>query len=309
LLDGIFREKQSSRNDAFIASLLASYFLLLGLPPFTGPFALVLLCFAGSRALGKPENAQELLARYHPRPKPREVIKPLAAAKTLVPQVKRQKSAVVASLFEAAASPEKPQESLFTSAREGKREDRENKEEAQPLAVEQRYEIRFSINSELKQKLDKARILLSGKYPRGAALEDVLGEALELLLEKKSPEQRSKRREARKAKKLGHEQAKQSEPAKPSRHIPQELRDEVYQRDGGCCAFVGTNGRRCAERFDLEVHHLQPRAKGGEHSLSNLELRCKCHNLYDAELDYGQNFMQRFTAPALLSRGKAESQL
>ena len=30
-------------------------------------------------------EAEELLARYHPRPKPREVIKPLATAKTVVP--------------------------------------------------------------------------------------------------------------------------------------------------------------------------------------------------------------------------------
>jgi len=205
-------------------------------------------------------ETEELLSRYHPRPKPREVIKPLAA----VSQLKRQETPAIASLFEApaksVASPEKPQENLFTSAREGRTEDRntEHKEEVKPLAVEQRYEIRFSINSELKQKLDKARVLLSGKYPRGAGLEDVLGEALELLLEKKSPEQRSKRREERRAKKLGREQTKQSSPAKPSRHIPQELRDQVHQRDGGCCAFVGSDGRRCAERFNLTLHHVKP---------------------------------------------------
>ena len=60
-LDGIFREKQSLRIESSIASLLASYSLLAGLPPFTGPFALVLLCFVNSRALREPENAHGIL--------------------------------------------------------------------------------------------------------------------------------------------------------------------------------------------------------------------------------------------------------
>ena len=59
------------------------------------------------------------------------------------------------------------------------------------------------------------------------------------------------------------ERARATKPSPgPSRHIPAAVRRAVWRRDGGCCAFVGTEGR-CGERAFLELHHVEPYAVGG----------------------------------------------
>jgi 5-methylcytosine-specific restriction endonuclease McrA len=71
-----------------------------------------------------------------------------------------------------------------------------------------------------------------------------------------------------------------------SRHVPAAVRREVWARDGGQCAFVGRDGR-CPERARLEFHHVVAYADGGATNVSNLELRCRAHNQYEAELTFG----------------------
>jgi hypothetical protein len=44
-----------------------------------------------------------------------------------------------------------------------------------------------------------------------------------------------------------------------SRHVPASVKRQVWARDDGQCAFVGTRGR-CAERGCLEVHHVIDKA-------------------------------------------------
>ena len=71
-----------------------------------------------------------------------------------------------------------------------------------------------------------------------------------------------------------------------SRHIPSAVKRSVWQRDNGRCAFNGPHGR-CTETGFLEYHHVVPFASGGRTSPSNLELRCRAHNQYEAELWFG----------------------
>jgi hypothetical protein len=61
----------------------------------------------------------------------------------------------------------------------------------------------------------------------------------------------------------------------------------VWLRDLGLCAFVGTNGRRCADRAFVEFHHLRPYAMGGLATVDNVQLRCRRHNDYEARLLFG----------------------
>jgi len=61
---------------------------------------------------------------------------------------------------------------------------------------------------------------------------------------------------------------------------------EVWARDGGRCAFVGTTGR-CAETGFLEFHHVVPYAAGGSATVENLQLRCTAHNKYETERFFG----------------------
>ncbi len=81
---------------------------------------------------------------------------------------------------------------------------------------------------------------------------------------------------------------------KRSRHIPQEIRDEVFARDGGRCAFVGDDGKRCGSDWNLEIDHIIPFARGGKNTPDNLRLLCAKHNRLAAEREYGSEFMKKY---------------
>lgn len=58
---------------------------------------------------------------------------------------------------------------------------------------------------------------------------------------------------------------------KPSRHIPQHIQREVWQRDGGNCV-------QCRATTYLEFDHIIPHSKGGASTLNNVQLLCrKCN--------------------------------
>ncbi|MCC6777798.1 MAG: HNH endonuclease [Hyphomicrobiales bacterium] len=67
-----------------------------------------------------------------------------------------------------------------------------------------------------------------------------------------------------------------------SRYIPVAVRRAVWERDRGRCAFVSRDGRRCATRAFLQFHHRVEFARGGEHTVENLALRCGPHNRYES---------------------------
>ena len=60
------------------------------------------------------------------------------------------------------------------------------------------------------------------------------------------------------------------------------------------CAFVGTAGR-CNERGFLELHHVVPFADGGNATAENIQLRCRAHNAYEAELHFGSFLVREET--------------
>ena len=76
-----------------------------------------------------------------------------------------------------------------------------------------------------------------------------------------------------------------------SRYIPAAVRREVWERDGGRCAFVDARGQRCRAMTALEFHHVLPHARGGPATPANLGLRCRTHNQLAAEEDFGRDFM------------------
>jgi hypothetical protein len=142
-----------------------------------------------------------------------------------------------------------------------------------PLAPE-RYEVRFTASAETCAKLKRAQDLLRHAIPNGdtAAIVD---RALTLLvadLERKkfSATERPRRRRA-------------SDPRTPTA----EVKRAVSRRDAKRCAFVSKDGHRCEERGFLEFHHVIPAAMGGEFTVENIQLRCRAHNGYEADLFYG----------------------
>jgi hypothetical protein len=135
-----------------------------------------------------------------------------------------------------------------------------------------RDEIRFTATAETRAKLQRAQEQLSHAVPPGdvAAIFDRALTALLEGLARTSVGQRTDR------------------PIAPgSRHVPKRVKRAVWLRDGGQCVFVARGGRRCSGRAFLEFHHRRPYAIGGEASTDNIELRCRAHNAYEAELFYG----------------------
>lgn len=139
----------------------------------------------------------------------------------------------------------------------------------------QRFKVQFTISRETHDKLRRAQDLMRHSIPNGdPAL--IFDRALALLVENLERSKLAAVTRPRSA----------NVPGSRSRHVPTSVRREVWKRDAGQCAFVGTQGR-CTERGFLEFHHVVPWADGGQTTIENLQLRCRAHNAYEAELFSG----------------------
>jgi 5-methylcytosine-specific restriction endonuclease McrA len=139
-----------------------------------------------------------------------------------------------------------------------------------------RYLLRVTLSADAHAQLRRAQDLMRHTVPTGDVTQ-IVSQALTLLVDHLE----------------GMKIAKASRPrriSKPSRsrnrHIPAHVRREVWARDGGRCAFVGSQGR-CMETGGLEFHHLMPFAQGGATDVANISLRCRAHNGFESEMVFG----------------------
>lgn len=140
----------------------------------------------------------------------------------------------------------------------------------------QRVRLHFDVGPETAKLLERAREVMRHKFPF-ASFEDIVREALKLLLDEKDPELRLK---------LQKENAQET--LTGGRRIPNWVRRRVWARDHGRCAFVGEGGRRCEERSWLEYDHVVPYAKGGRSDdPANVRLLCRAHNQREAQRHFG----------------------
>lgn len=144
-----------------------------------------------------------------------------------------------------------------------------------PLAP-QRYKVQFTASAETYEKLRLAQDLLRHQIPDGDPAQ-IFDRALTALLQDL----------ARKKLAATDHPRESRGTTRGSRHIPAGVKRTVWLRDGGRCAFVGHTGRRCTERGFLEFHHVTPHSAGGQPTADNIQLRCRAHNGYEAELDFG----------------------
>ena len=167
-----------------------------------------------------------------------------------------------------------------------------------------RYRLELTIGAELKEKLERARDLLSHVNPNGN-LGVVIERALDELIDRFEKQHFAKRKVPEGGAAQGRPRAAVGEPTltttpgtaheaeKPvgrrraRKHIANAVRRDAAVRDEQCCSFTGEDGHRCGARAFLQLHHERAFALGGEDSRENLRWLCAAHNRLLAERDFG----------------------
>jgi hypothetical protein len=139
----------------------------------------------------------------------------------------------------------------------------------------------LTIDGTLRQKVKQAQDLMRHKARKGD-LAVILEKALDLLIAKEKKERFGIGRNPRP--KAPTSDRTQTE----TRHIPDDMKRTIYERDGGQCTFVGEQGRRCTETGGVELDLLDGWAKTHEHSVDRIVLKCRSHNAHAAEKMYGR---------------------
>jgi hypothetical protein len=152
-------------------------------------------------------------------------------------------------------------------------------EVVEPLTADLRR-FHITVSSRFLEKLEAARDARSHAR-RGRSAEEILEEALDLLL-------------AREAKKRGDVEKPLTLPrSSGSDHVPAHVKREVWRRDSGRCQWIMSSGEVCGETRLLEFDHVVPRARGGPSTVGNLRLLCAGHNQLAARRAFGDAWMDR----------------
>jgi 5-methylcytosine-specific restriction endonuclease McrA len=198
-----------------------------------------------------------------------------------------------------------------------------------------RYRIQFTAGAETYRKLRQVQELMRHRVPDGdpaAIVDTALTVLLEKLLGEKTRTTTRPRRNKQSARKStagkhgsgpapgsgeeNHEESstpgtgeaprRRAAAGKPNetRHIPAAVKRAVWRRDGGRCAFTTPNGRRCSSRGSLEYHHVEPYMLGGRATIGNIALRCRAHNEYEGELQFGK---RRSRVPGVKTPNRPET--
>src|SRR5438128_1313576 len=151
--------------------------------------------------------------------------------------------------------------------------------------VEDTFKFQFTASRACHDKFRQAQDLLRHRIPNGDVAA-IFEKALDLVIEQMKKERFGAGRKPRQG---------PTEDAKPSssRHIPDAMKREVYERDGARCTFTDEDGRRCGETGALEFDHLDGFARTHLHTADRIRLLCRAHNQHAAEQMYGRVFMER----------------
>ncbi len=156
-----------------------------------------------------------------------------------------------------------------------------------PLA-EETFKFQFTGSRACRDKLRQAQDLLRHRIPDGD-LATIFEMALDSLIENVKKERFATGRKARQPPIEGTDESS-------SRHIPDAIKREVFERDGGRCTFTDERGKRCAETGALEFDHRDGFARTHLHRADRIRLLCRAHNQHAAEQMYGRAFMERARA-------------
>lgn len=144
--------------------------------------------------------------------------------------------------------------------------------------------ISLTIDRQALEEFDRACKLLHTRRSDGGR---VFARAIRALLKEIDPEVR-----------LANKRKVASRPSDSrKRRIPQAVRDAVWKRDGGQCAFRDANGVRCSARAGLQFDHVRPWAAGGSScDPDNVRLLCPLHNQAEARRWFSDAYVDRAIA-------------
>jgi hypothetical protein len=221
-----------------------------------------------AEAAGKSKReVEKLVVRLEPKPDVPSTVRKLPGRSAAVPERPKPPEGPAGLVPQGTALLTEP----ASPSRVGKRP------EVAPLAPE-RYRVQFTIGEETERKLRRLQSLLKREIPDGDPAV-IFDRAVTLLLEKVESRKNGLTARPRAA----------WQAARGSRHMPAATRRAVTRRDGGQCAFVAPDGRRCTARVFLEYHHAKvPYGHGGEATAGNIALHCRAHNAHEALRVFGR---------------------
>jgi 5-methylcytosine-specific restriction endonuclease McrA len=150
------------------------------------------------------------------------------------------------------------------------------------VVMEKMFEIRFAGDEELMELIQFMRSHLSHRFSKGATFLELFKYALQYVKDREDPGE----------KKVS---GRKSTARTDTRYIPESVKQEVWQRDGGRCTYVGSNGRRCDCEYNLQYDHYPvPYARGGKSTADNLRLLCAKHNRHTAKKTYGEQQITKY---------------
>ena len=157
-------------------------------------------------------------------------------------------------------------------------------------------EVKVILNDKVVSKLNRLRELLSHKHPNMSYAE-LIDELSSMALKKLDPNHKISNAKPNQNNDLKTPTSAVAKAHSPnSRYIPQEVKRAVWERDGGQCAFKESSSHaQCGSTFQLEYHHEIPFACDGHHTIKNIRLYCKRHNILRAIGDFGKEKMIKFT--------------
>jgi hypothetical protein len=154
-----------------------------------------------------------------------------------------------------------------------------------------RYHVQLTIGQETHDRFRRLQALLAREC-RGGDPVAVFDLACRVLEEKVLKEKRAAAKPRRTPRRSGTGTAERSE----TRDVPAAITRMVWARDGERCAFVGPNAIRCPETRYLELHHTVPWALSRRSTPDILSVRCRAHNQFEAELDFGERAVRHRSA-------------
>ncbi len=151
-----------------------------------------------------------------------------------------------------------------------------------------RIRIEFEVTYEEAEVIKRARELMSQKKSKHARIGETVVGAVREWVDREDPVRRAERAQERKNKALQNRatNGRDGEGGEVIRRhrsqdraaIAANILHQVHLRDRGACRKRMPDGSNCGCRKWTEIHHIIPKAFGGEDTVENLITLCKSHH-------------------------------